>query len=76
MSKQQAGKDQGHHKMGRHGSDISQSSYEMAVTSWSNTGGAANPQGFQIAAEEIKMEQEHKKVPNAARAFDWSFVPK
>jgi len=26
--------------------------------------------------EEIKMEQKLTTLPDAARAFDWSFVPK
>jgi len=43
------------------------------VTSWSNTG-AANPQGVQIAMEEIKIEQKLETLPDSAKAFDWSFV--
>ena len=42
----------------------------MAVTSWSNTG-AANPQGVQLAMEEIKMEQKLDALPDPSRAFDW-----
>ncbi|HEX4989935.1 MAG TPA: hypothetical protein VFW91_14225, partial [Candidatus Binatia bacterium] len=48
-------------------------SFDMAVTSWSNTG-AANPQGVQIAMEEIKIEQKLETLPDSAKAFDWSFV--
>ena len=52
---------------------FAEESYEMAVTSWSNTG-AANPQGVQIAMEEIKIEQKLETLPDSAKAFDWSFV--
>jgi ABC-type nitrate/sulfonate/bicarbonate transport system substrate-binding protein len=52
---------------------FAEGSYEMAVTSWSNTG-AANPQGVQIAMEEIKIEQSLETPPDSAKAFDWSFV--
>ena len=52
---------------------FAEGSYEMAVTSWSNTG-AANPQGVQIAMEEIKIEQKLETPPDPSRAFDWSFV--
>jgi len=52
---------------------LAEGSYEMAVTSWSDTG-AANPQGVQIAMEEIKIEQKLETPPDSARAFDWSFV--
>jgi NitT/TauT family transport system substrate-binding protein len=48
-------------------------SYEMAVTSWSKTG-AANPEGVQIAMEEIKIEQKLEMLSDSAKAFDWSFV--
>jgi ABC-type nitrate/sulfonate/bicarbonate transport system substrate-binding protein len=52
---------------------LAEGSYEMAVTSWSNTG-TANPQGVQIAMEEIKIEQKLETLPDSAKAFDWSFV--
>jgi NitT/TauT family transport system substrate-binding protein len=52
---------------------FAEGSYEMAMTSWSNTG-AANPQGVQIAMEEIKIEQSLETPPDSAKAFDWSFV--
>ena len=45
----------------------------MAATRWSNSG-AANPQGIQLAMEEIKMEQKLDTLPDSAKAFDWSFV--
>ena len=45
----------------------------MAVTRWSNSG-AANPQGIQLAMEEIKMEQKLDTLPDPSKAFDWSFV--
>ena len=49
--------------MGRHGSDTShESSYDMAVTSRSNTG-TANSHEIQIAMEKIRIEQ---KLHNAA----------
>src|SRR5262245_12379604 len=54
---------------------LAESSYDMAVTSWSNTG-TANSQKIKIAMEEIRMEQKLKPCPDAARAFDWSFAPK
>jgi NitT/TauT family transport system substrate-binding protein len=52
---------------------LAEGSYDMAVSGWSNSG-AANPQGVQIAMEEIKIEQKLETVPDASRAFDWSFV--
>jgi ABC-type nitrate/sulfonate/bicarbonate transport system substrate-binding protein len=52
---------------------LAEGSYDMAVTSWSNTG-AANSQGVQIAMEEIKIEQKLETLPDSAKAFDWSFV--
>ncbi len=52
---------------------FAEGSYEMAVTSWSNTG-AANPQGVQIAMEEIKIEQKLETLPDSAKAFGWGFV--
>jgi hypothetical protein len=42
---------------------FAEGSYEMAVTSWSNTG-AANPQGVQIAMEE---DQNRAETRNATR---------
>ena len=48
-------------------------SFDMAVTRWSNSG-AANPQGIQLAMEEIKMEQKLDTLPDPSKAFDWSFV--
>ena len=48
-------------------------SFDMAVTSWSNSG-AANPQGIQLAMEEIKMAQKLETLPDSAKAFDWNFV--
>ncbi|MET0499988.1 MAG: ABC transporter substrate-binding protein [Candidatus Binatia bacterium] len=52
---------------------LAEGSYDMAVTSWSNTG-AASPQGVQIAMEEIRMEQKLETLPDPTKAFDWSFV--
>jgi NitT/TauT family transport system substrate-binding protein len=52
---------------------LAEGSYDMAVTSWSNNG-AANPQGVQIAMEEIKIEQKLDALPDSSKAFDWSFV--
>lgn len=54
---------------------LAEGSYDMAVTTSSNTG-AANSQRIQIAMEEIKMEEKLKTLPDAARAFDWSFAQK
>ena len=48
-------------------------SFDMAVTRWSNSG-AANPQGIQLAMEEIKMEQKLDTLPDPSKAFDWRFV--
>jgi hypothetical protein len=45
----------------------------MAASGWSNTG-AATPQGIQIVLEEIRTELKLDIAPDAARAFDWSFV--
>jgi ABC-type nitrate/sulfonate/bicarbonate transport system substrate-binding protein len=52
---------------------LAEGSYEMAAASWSNSG-AANPQGVQIAMEEIKTEQKLDALPDPSKAFDWSFV--
>ena len=52
---------------------LAEGSFDMAVTSWSNSG-AANPQGIQLAMEEIKMEQKLDTLPDPSKAFDWSFV--
>lgn len=52
---------------------LAEGSFDMAVTSWSNSG-AANPQGVQIAMEEIKIEQKLETLPDSAKAFDWNFV--
>jgi hypothetical protein len=52
---------------------LAEGSYDMAVKGWSDSG-AANPQGIQIAMEEIQMEQHLKMLPDSAVAFDWSFV--
>lgn len=52
---------------------LAEGSYEMAVSSWSGTG-AANPQGVQIAMEEIRAEMKLDVPPDPAKAFDWSFV--
>jgi hypothetical protein len=46
-----------------------------AVSSWSNTG-AENPQGIQMAMEEIRMEQKLEAFPDPGKAFDWTFVHK
>jgi hypothetical protein len=34
----------------------------------------ANPQGVQIAMEEIRLEQKLEALPDPSKAFDWSFV--
>ncbi len=52
---------------------LAEGSFDMAVTSWSNSG-AANPRGVQLAMEEIKMEQKLDTLPDPSRAFDWRFV--
>ena len=52
---------------------LAEGSYDMAVSSWSNTG-AASPQGIQIALEEIRNELKLDARPDPARAFDWTFV--
>jgi ABC-type nitrate/sulfonate/bicarbonate transport system substrate-binding protein len=52
---------------------LAEGSYDMAVSSWSNTG-AASPQGLQIAMEEIRAEFKLDAAPDPAKAFDWSFV--
>lgn len=53
--------------------ELAEGSYDMAVSSWSNTG-AASPQGIQIALEEIRAELKLDTAPDPARAFDWTFV--
>jgi ABC-type nitrate/sulfonate/bicarbonate transport system substrate-binding protein len=52
---------------------LAEGSYDMAVSSWSNSG-AANPQGVQIAMEEIRIEQKLDALPDPSKAFEWSFV--
>ena len=52
---------------------LAEGSFDMAATSWSNSG-AANPQGVQLAMEEIKMAHKLATLPDPSRAFDWSFV--
>ena len=54
---------------------LAEGSYEIAASSWSNTG-IANPQGVQLAMEEIKTEMKLESLPEAGKAFDWSFVPR
>ena len=53
--------------------ELAEGSYDMAVSSWSNTG-AASPQGIQIALEEIRTEFKLDAAPDPAKAFDWTFV--
>lgn len=53
--------------------ELAEGSYDMAVSSWSNTG-AASPQGIQIALEEIRAELKLDTAPDPARAFDWTFL--
>ena len=53
--------------------ELAEGSYDMAVSSWSNTG-AASPQGIQIALEEIRAELKLDTAPDPARAFDLTFV--
>ena len=52
---------------------LAEGSYDMAVSSWSNTG-VASPQGIQIAMEEIRTEMKLETVPDPNKVFDWSFV--
>ena len=54
---------------------LAEGSYDMAVSSWSSSG-AASAQGLQIAMEEIRAELKLDTAPEAAKAFDWSFVQK
>ena len=54
---------------------LAEGSYEMAASSWSNSG-AASAQGIQIAMEEIRAELKLEAPPDPSRAFDWSFVQK
>ena len=54
---------------------LAEGSYEMAVSSWSSSG-AASTQGLQIAMEEIRAEFKLDAAPDAAKAFDWTFVQK
>ena len=54
---------------------LAEGSYEMALSSWSNSG-AASAQGIQIAMEEIRVELKLEAPPDPAKAFEWSFVQK
>ena len=54
---------------------LAEGSYEMAASSWSNSG-AASAQGIQIAMEEIRAELKLDAPPDPSRAFEWSFVQK
>jgi len=54
---------------------LAEGSYEMAASSWSNSGAASAP-GIQIAMEEIRAELKLDAPPDPAKAFEWSFVQK
>jgi ABC-type nitrate/sulfonate/bicarbonate transport system substrate-binding protein len=54
---------------------LAEGSYEMAASSWSNTG-AASSAGIQIMMEEIRAEMKLEAPPDGAKAFDWSFIQK
>lgn len=54
---------------------LAEESYDMAVSSWSNSG-ATNPEAIQIAMDEIKSELKLEAPLDPAKAFDWSFVQK
>ncbi len=54
---------------------LAEGSYDMALSSWSNSG-AASAQGIQIAMEEIRTELKLEAPPDPAKAFEWSFVQK
>jgi len=54
---------------------LAEGSFEMAASSWSNSG-AASPLGIQIAMEEIRAELKLEAPPDPSRAFEWSFVQK
>lgn len=53
--------------------ELAEGCYDMAVSSWSNTG-AVSPQGIQVALEEIRTEFKLDAAPDPAKAFDWTFV--
>jgi hypothetical protein len=55
--------------------ELAEGSYDMAVSSWSDIG-AANPQGIQIAMDEIRTEQKLDAFPDPDKGFDWTFVQK
>lgn len=50
-----------------------ESSYDLAASSWSSTG-APSSEGVRIAMEEIRAELKLETPPDAAKAFDWSFL--
>jgi hypothetical protein len=52
---------------------LAEGSYDMAVTSWSNSG-AATPKSVQVAMEDIKTEQKLDVLPDPSKAFEWTFV--
>jgi NitT/TauT family transport system substrate-binding protein len=54
---------------------LAEGSYDMAVSGWSSNG-LASPKGLQIIMEEIRSELKLETAPDAARAFDFSFVQK
>jgi len=54
---------------------LAEGSYEMALSSWSDSG-AASARGIQIAMEEIRAELKLEAAPDPAKAFEWSFVRK
>ena len=54
---------------------LAEGSYELAASSWSSTG-AASSEGIRIAMEEIRAELKLETPPDAAKAFEWSFLQK
>jgi ABC-type nitrate/sulfonate/bicarbonate transport system substrate-binding protein len=52
---------------------LAEGSYDMAASSWSNSG-AASPESIQVAMDEIKTEQKLDASPDSSKAFEWGFV--
>ncbi|HEY2988779.1 MAG TPA: ABC transporter substrate-binding protein [Candidatus Binatia bacterium] len=52
---------------------LAQGSYAMAVDTWA-AGGTPGAEALRATMEEVQRELKLDRVPDAAQAFDWSFV--
>ena len=52
---------------------LAQGSYDMAAATWS-ANGIPGAEALRVAMEEVQRELKLERAPDAAQAFDWSFV--